>query len=68
MERDIAPDFQRLIAKMPAAWLEDMRRNFQNSRCSSHEAVKRVVLDLSIELLRRKWGCKVCWERTGIKV
>lgn len=55
MGRDIAQDFRKIITIVPDDLLEDMRREFQNSGSGS-KAMKAVILTLSAELLRRKWG------------
>lgn len=68
MRRDIAPDFRKIITIVPDDVLKDMRRDFQNSKHSGKEAVKKIILVLSVELLRRKWGGRLRWERTGAKV
>lgn len=68
MGRDIAPDFRKIITEFSDDRLEDMRRDFQNSKHSGKEAVKKIIFTLSVELLRRKWGGRLRWERTGTKI
>ena len=55
--RDIAPDFRKLIRKLPAASLEAMRQNLQQNK-SHGKVIEAVILNLSAEMLRRKWGGK----------
>lgn len=50
MRRDVAPDFRKIITIVPDDVLEDMRRDFQNSKHSGKEAVKKIILALSVEL------------------
>lgn len=52
---DIAPDFRKFISKLPVCSLMAMRNHLEESGNKS-EAVKLATLDLSIEILRRKWG------------
>ncbi len=66
MGRDIAPDFREIITVIPDAWLEDTRREFQSSGTGS-KAMEAAILTLSVELLHRKWGGRLRWERTGTK-
>lgn len=60
MPNDIAPNFRKLIRKLPESWLYEMRHRLTEcSECIKQEDVRRAVkLDINTELLRRKWGGK----------
>lgn len=53
---DIAPYFRKVISEMPVCSLVSMGENLEESGNNS-KAIKKVIIDLSLELLRRKWGC-----------
>lgn len=52
---DVASDFRILIEKIPTEFLEDMRENLRNSG-GNGQAIRAIIFDLSIEILRRKWS------------
>lgn len=55
---DLAPDFRKLISQLPVCSLREMRKHLSESGNGS-EAIKKATLDLSVEILRRKWGCNM---------
>lgn len=55
MRKDIAPEFRRLIRKIPEGWLWDMRIKLDNLNDPS-KATQAIILDINVELLRRKWS------------
>lgn len=54
---DIATVFKESLTYMPLETLEEVRNNLE-TRGSKSEAVQRAILDTSIEILCRKWGCR----------
>lgn len=55
MSRDIAPEFRRIIAKLPIGILEEMKYNFE-TKGSGSAGTKNAIFDISVEILRKKWS------------
>lgn len=64
---DIAPLFKSVIVLLPLDALEAMQHRLKTKGTGS-EAECKAIFHLSIEILKRKWGCRLRWERTGTKV
>lgn len=58
MNRDIVPEFRRIISKLPLVALEEMKRHFEEKSDTTERAIQLAVFDLSIEILKVKWGCR----------
>lgn len=54
---DIAPIFKEALTHMPLDVLQEVRRNLETNGSGS-ESVKKAILMTSIEILRKKWGCR----------
>lgn len=55
MSRDIAPEFRRIIAKLPICVLKEMKHNLE-TKGSGGIVIKKVIFDISVEILRKKWS------------
>lgn len=55
LSRDVAPEFRRLLKKLPICALEKMKCNLE-VKGSRDISVKRAIFDISVEILRRKWS------------
>lgn len=53
---DVAPIFEEALTHMPLDDLREIRHNFE-TKGSGSAAVKKAILSISVEILRRKWGC-----------
>lgn len=55
MPKDIAPYFRRLTRIVPESRLYDMRSRLISLKDSS-KATQQMILEINVELLRRKWS------------
>ena len=55
MAVDIAPEFRRLIRKLPEDLLRNMRIKL-NSLNDFHVSTQKMIVTIDAELLRRKWS------------
>lgn len=55
--RDIAPDFRRLIRKLPYSILYEMRENLVLKCRDDMPVIKMVIIEISAEMLRKQWMC-----------
>lgn len=53
---DVAPIFEEALTHMPLDDLWEIRHNFE-TKGSGSATVKKAILSISVEILRRKWGC-----------
>ena len=54
IENDAAIEFRRVIRKLPEQWIRDMRLYLSESGSRS-KVIQKIILTISVELLRRKW-------------
>lgn len=52
---DVAPVFENALTYLPLDDLREIRHNLE-TKGSGAVAVKKAILSISVEILRRKWG------------
>lgn len=55
---DIVPMFRSAMRLMPLDALQEMRDHLETAPVAT-VAVEKAILDISIEILKRKWGCRL---------
>lgn len=53
---DIAPAFRKVIFQLPVDALQEMR-DYLKLHSSGSSAVNAAIFSISVEILKRKWGC-----------
>lgn len=53
---DIAPAFREVISQLPVDALREMR-DYLEAHQTGSAAAKAATFDISVEILKRKWGC-----------